>query len=306
MTMAIPTRGLHGTQDAALKAFTAAHLPMIEAAVARACKDLLPLAPEHEAALADALDVGGGQAHRWRPLVLLCATDACGGTPAQAVDVGAALELTHTASLVLDDLPCMDDARLRRGRPATHQQVGTAGAILLAVGLLGRAAELIGRAPAGAAMLSRAWGRAVGLAGMSGGQVMDLRVREGQKLTGAARRLYREKTTALAALSAEAGGVLAGAPEACLVALHRYGAALGWAYQLRDDDQDIEEDRVGGLRLLALEQAALRRARLVERAERALMGAPWVRPESAWALAAAARRIGGVPAAALRDRHSAT
>lgn len=294
----LPVRGLGGSQDAALKAFASTHLPAVENALARAVSDLALPAPALAKALADAVDVRGGQAHRWRPLVVLAAADACGARPGAALEVAAAIELTHTASLVLDDLPCMDNAPLRRGRPATHSQAGSSGAILIAVGLLGRAVELLGQAPGGAE-LARRWGQAVGLPGMAGGQAMDLRERAGEVLRGEGRRLYRRKTTALAALSALAGGVVARAPGEELAALWRFGDHLGWAYQLRDDACDIEEDGAGR-RLLALERAGLRRARLVERAERALAGVAWTRPSSADVLAAAARRIAGVPAAALR------
>ncbi len=294
-------RGLRGSQDLALKSFAAAHLPAVEDGLARAVRGLILPAPLMARAVADAVDVGGGQAHRWRPLVVLAAADACGARPADAMDAAVALELTHTASLVLDDLPCMDNAPLRRGRPATHSEVGDAGAILIAVGLLGRAVELLSTAPTGVAQLTSGWGEAVGLPGMAGGQIMDLRARTGDRLRGSSRRLYRRKTTALAALAARAGGIIAGAPATVCDALSRFGDHLGWAYQLRDDVADIEEDGASG-RLLALEQAAARRARLVHRAERALVGLPWVRGTSAEALTAAARRIAGVPAAALRDR----
>lgn len=295
------SRGLRGSQDLTLKAFAAAHLPAVEQTLAQAIEGVKLPASSLNRAVADAVDLGGAQAHRWRPLVVLAAADACGARPGAGLSVAVAIELTHAASLVLDDLPCMDNAPLRRGRASTHNQVGTAGAILIAVGLLGRAVELLGRAPAGQAELVRCWGDAVGLAGMSGGQVMDLRERAGEELTGPSRRLYRRKTTALAVFSAWSGGVVAGARAELLAALGRYGDHLGWAYQLRDDDADVEEDGAGS-RLLALEQAAVRRARLVSRAERALNGPAWPNPESAEALAAAARKIAGVPAAALRDR----
>jgi geranylgeranyl pyrophosphate synthase len=284
-----------------LKAFAAAQLPAVEQTLAQAIEGMKLPASALNRAVADAVDLGGAQAHRWRPLVVLAAADACGARPGAALSVAVAIELTHAASLVLDDLECMDNAPMRRGRLSTHHQVGTAGAILIAVGLLGRAVELLGRAPAGQAELVRCWGDAVGLAGMSGGQVMDLRERNGEELTGPARRLYRRKTTALAVFSAWSGGVVAGARAELLAALGRYGDHLGWAYQLRDDDADVEEDGAGS-RLLALEQAAARRARLVSRAERALSGPAWPNPDSAEALAAAARKIAGVPATALRDR----
>jgi geranylgeranyl pyrophosphate synthase len=300
-TATLPTRGRYGSQDMALKAFTAEYAVRMEGAIGESIAGFALPATVLERALADAVDVGGGQAHRWRPLVVLAAAHAAGADPEEAMQVAAATELTHTASLILDDLPCMDNAPLRRGRPSTHQQVGDAGAILLAVGLLGRAVELIGQAPRETGPLSEEWGAAVGLHGMSGGQAMDLRQRAGDALRGDGRRLYRRKTTALAAFAARAGGHLAGAGTATLSALHQFGEQLGWAYQLRDDDADVEEDGAGS-RLLAMEQAGMRRARLVRRAERALEGVPWRNAASAEVLAAAARRIAGVPAASLKER----
>lgn len=289
----------HASRDAALKAFAAAHLPAVERALASAVRDLPPCEAAMQRAVADAVDLGGGQAHRWRPLLVLASAHACGIRPLAALDVAVAAELTHTASLVLDDLPCMDNAPVRRGRPSTHAQVGSAGAILIAVGLLGRAVELIGRAPAGSGILARRWGEAVGFPGMAGGQVMDLRERAGEVLIGEARRVYRRKTTALAAFSAAAGGIVARAASPLIEALDSFGHHLGWAYQLRDDVADIAEDGAAG-RLRALEHTARRRTRLVRRAERAVAGLAWECPESAAALAAAARRIAGVPAMALR------
>jgi len=294
----LPTRAL--VQDAALKAFAVAHLPAVEEGLAAAVRGLglSEPAPRLQHAVLDAVDPNGGEAHRWRPLLVLAAADACGTAPHHALNAAVAIELTHTASLVLDDLPCMDDAPLRRGRPATHCQVGTASAILIAVGLLGRAVELLGRSPGNVAQLSSEWGAAVGLPGMAGGQAMDLRDRAGEVLNGDARRLYRRKTTALAAFAARAGGLVAGAPSVLLDALGRFGHHLGWAYQLRDDVADIEEDG----RIVAIEQTAARRARLVGRAERALGAGEWSRPASAEALAAAAWRIAGVAAAGQRGQ----
>jgi geranylgeranyl diphosphate synthase type II len=182
-----------------------------------------------------------------------------------------AMELTHTASLVLDDLPCMDDSCTRRGRAATHRQVGTAGAILVAVGLLGRSAELVGTS-------AGAWGRTIGLRGMAGGQAMDVALSGTAR--GAARRLMRRKTTVLAELSASVGASVGGAPRSAVLALESFGRDLGWAYQLADDAADEVEDgaagrSAGGCR--PLRQAGF----LLRRAGRTLRACPTLSPEGA-------------------------
>jgi geranylgeranyl pyrophosphate synthase len=301
MATALAERPGRTAPDPGIKGFAASCLPAIEQRLREALVGLAVPAPRMVAALHEAVDPGGNQAHRWRPLVVMAAAGACGASPEAGLDAGVAIELTHTASLMLDDLPCMDNTPLRRGRPATHAQVGSAGAILAAVGLLGRAAELLGHSPTGAAQLAAEWGEAVGLAGMSGGQAMDLEGGREQELRGAARRLHRQKTTALARFAARAGGIVAGAPAHLIHALGRFGDHLGWAYQVRDDVADVVEDRLQD-RLVAMERIALRRARLVSQAERALLGQDWPRSQSVEALISAARRIAGVPTTALRAR----
>lgn len=301
MVTALAERPGRAAPEASLKGLAASWLPSIEARLAQALQGLATPAPRMAAALHDAVDPGGHQAHRWRPLIVMAAADACGASPEAGLDAGVAIELTHTASLMLDDLPCMDNTELRRGRSATHVQVGSAGAILAAVGLLGRAAELLGRAPAGAGLLAAEWGDAVGIAGMSGGQMMDLEGGREQRLHGAARRLHRRKTTALARFAARAGGIVAGAPAPLVDALGRFGDHLGWAYQVRDDVADLAEDRLQH-RLSAMERIAVRRSRLVRCAEQALLGERWPRPQGVEALISAARRIAGVPTTALRAR----
>lgn len=208
------------------------------------------------------LGVKGKSGRRWRPLLAMATADALGTDPALAVDASVAVELTHTASLILDDLPCMDDSDTRRGEPAAHMMVGSSGAILLAIGMLAQAAELLGRSRDGAALASR-WGRTFGFAGMAGGQAVDVEL--GGDARGAARRLYRRKTTVLAAFAVEAGARVAGAPEAGRDELYRFGLDIGWAYQLVDDAHDLEEDAAlgrapGGRRPLRQGQRLLRRA----------------------------------------------
>lgn len=276
----------------ALQAFARRHLPAVERALAESLDGVLATAPDVAAAAVAAVDPGSRDAHRWRPLVVMAAAEACGAPARSALHAGVAIELTHTASLILDDLPCMDDAPLRRGQPSTHLRIGSAGAILVAVGLLGKSAELLGRSAAGA-RLAAEWGAAVGLDGMCGGQIVDLAGGRTDRLAGARRRLHRRKTTALAAFAARAGGLIADAPAAALAALGSFGDNLGWAYQLRDDGADSEEDGPG-TRLMIREQIEARRLRYVRRAAQALRGIRWGSGEAAAILTAAAGMIGGV------------
>lgn len=218
---------------------------------------------------------GGG---RWRPMLTLIASEACGGAPEDALDAAMAIELTHTASLLLDDLPCMDDSDERRGQPSTHTLVGSAGAILLAVGMLARAAELLGDQPGCGGELARDWGRSFGMSGMAGGQAVD--VAASGELRGAKRRLHRTKSTLLPALALGAGARIAGAPEDVRLALEGYGRAVGWAYQLIDDIQDAREDQALGRASSASKCPASHSARIMRWSTRRLRSLSGLEPES--------------------------
>jgi farnesyl diphosphate synthase len=274
----------------AVQAFAARHLPAIEDGLRRSLAELDPdLGPIRQATRA-AVGIGCPGGSRWRPLLTLAGARAANVDLADALDAAVAVELTHTASLVLDDLPCMDDSALRRGSPATHRLVGPSGAILIALGLLARATELLARAPHDPAALCAVWGRTVGLAGMSGGQAVDLGQEVAGPPKGAARRLHRQKTTALAAFALSAGARAGGAPARTTAALDRFGRALGWAYQLADDAADAEEDRLIGR---ATGRRAPRRAgaRLLRGAERMLTESGGLTPAGLALLIAAGRMI---------------
>jgi geranylgeranyl pyrophosphate synthase len=219
--------------------FEAQARPAVEAALQAAVAGLARGLGPIDEALRVSVGAGGAGGRRWRPLLTLAAAHAAGVHGPAVMDAAVAVELTHTASLVLDDLPCMDDSATRRGRAATHRQVGTAGAILVAVGLLGRAAELLGESGG-----TGAWGRTIGLRGMSGGQAVDVAM--SGRARGAARRLMRCKTTSLAALAAGAGARAGGASPLVVRTLEGFGTDLGWAYQLADDALDAKEDGVAG------------------------------------------------------------
>lgn len=274
-----------GPREERVAAFTAELLPAVEAELARAVAQMGAGLDAVEGAAARAVGTGGRGGRRWRPLLTLAAAEACGGRAAEAMGAAVAVELTHTASLVLDDLPCMDDGDLRRGLPTAHRSVGAAGAILVAVGLLGKAAELLGGGRGGGPLAAE-WGRCIGLRGMSGGQAVDV---AGWR-DAAGRRLLREKTTALSALAVIAGARAAGAGEATRAALERYGRGLGWAYQLADDAADLAEDAAAGKAPGG--RRPLRQSRLLlHLAERALAEAPGVSGAGAALLADFGRAV---------------
>jgi len=190
-----------------------------------------------------AITAGG---KRLRPILCLAAVDAV-GAPRTDVHVRAAacIELVHTYSLVHDDLPCMDDDSLRRGRPTAHVVYGTATASLAGLALIPLACERLARcgedATAGAALVAELCAGA-GAGGMVGGQVLDLEA-EGAPLTlPGLRRIHDLKTGALFRASLRIGGRLAGATVDQLHALGEYGAALGLAFQIADDILDVTMD----------------------------------------------------------------
>jgi geranylgeranyl diphosphate synthase type II len=210
--------------------FIARRQPMIEAALEQS----LPLSAQHGAerlneALRAAVFPGG---KRWRPILTLLGTMTAGGSAQSALPIACAIEFLHASSLILDDLPAMDDAQLRRGRAALHLIYGEGLALLAALALLNQAYALLARA--GSTRLIVEATRCIGTDGMIGGQAADLDIRasRGNSHALASRQL---KTTALARLTIIAGAIAAGADERDVVALARYGECLGAAYQICDD-----------------------------------------------------------------------
>lgn len=205
---------------------------------------------EVPARLAEAMTyglLGGGK--RLRPLLCLAAFDGCGGPPtarALADDFAVAVELVHAYSLIHDDLPSMDDDDLRRGRPTCHKVFGEATAILAGDSLLTEAFGILAAGDEPARLrLCRLLAEAAGGVGMVGGQQLDLDMTG--KAAGdsplpplpAVEEVHRRKTGALLAAAAEGGAIAAGAPEARVAALRRYGQALGLAFQIADDVLDV-------------------------------------------------------------------
>jgi len=183
---------------------------------------------------------------RIRPVMAVLAYRACGGRGRDIYAAGAAIELIHNFTLIHDDLPCMDDDELRRGRPTVHVVFGEAVALLAGDALLSLAFELVsslavsGRVPAAAvAAVIYEIARAAGTAGVVGGQVVDIES-EGRRVPlSTVRYIHARKTGALIACSLRVGGLLAGSGSLKMDALTRYGRCLGLAFQIVDDIRDV-------------------------------------------------------------------
>jgi farnesyl diphosphate synthase len=182
--------------------------------------------------------IGGGK--RLRPMLMLASARLFAIDRERALRVGCAIEAIHTYSLIHDDLPCMDDDDIRRGKPTVHKAFGEAQAVLAGDSLHALAFEIL----AHPATHDDAWVRsdlvlelakAVGPAGMAGGQMMDLRA-EGQALDlPAITRLQQLKTGALIEYSVEASCIMAKLPAEARTPYRGYARNIGLAFQIADD-----------------------------------------------------------------------
>ncbi|MCW5612281.1 MAG: polyprenyl synthetase family protein [Rubrivivax sp.] len=208
------------------------------------------------AGLGEAMRYGvldGGK--RLRPLLVLAACDAVDGERGAAMRAAVAVELIHAYSLVHDDMPCMDNDVLRRGKPTVHVRYGQAQAMLAGDAMQALAFEVLtplpgecpapegsaGLAPALQARLVALLARAAGHAGMAGGQAIDL-ASIGQRLSEAQLRdMHRRKTGALLQASVLMGAACGAAPAPVQAALGDYGGAVGLAFQVVDDILDCTQ-----------------------------------------------------------------
>lgn len=257
--------------------------------------EVLPSAQEPPGKLHEAMRysvLAGGK--RLRPVLAICAYEACGRTDSDTIlPAAAAIELLHTYSLIHDDLPAMDDDDLRRGKPTNHVVYGEATAILAGDALQTLGGLLLSSYPKGKQWserrnrVCRVVFEAMSSRGMAGGQALDL------EATGNSHRpsleelekIHRMKTGELLRASLTAGAIWANAPPRMEEALIRYGEALGLAFQITDDILDVTADseelgKTAGKdqsqgkatypALLGLEESKLRAERLLEEAVEAL------------------------------------
>ena len=265
----------------------------VERALERACDWLGDELPDEVFQPARHAVLSGGK--RLRPILCVVAYRACGGGTGPAVyDLGAAIELIHAYSLMHDDLPCMDDADLRRGQPTSHSLFGEAATARAGLALIPaaslwalRASNALGADDAVSRRIVSQLNRAAGAGGMVGGQALDLLAEKRRVDSRALDRLHGMKTGALLTASLVIGGIAAGASDGTLGGLESFGRGIGLAFQVTDDILDATEvaadlgkhpsddvlDKSTYVSLYGLEEA-MQRARVhAEEATEALRGA---------------------------------
>ncbi len=230
-------------------------------------------------------------AKRLRPLLVLSAAEACGGSIEEAMPAACAVEMIHTYSLIHDDLPAMDDDDLRRGRPTNHVVYGDGLAILAGDALLTLAFEVLSRdiqPPSVAARCCAVLAEAAGACQLVGGQTDDLAEDKPQTLE-TLEAIHRRKTGAMFLAPLQLGALTADASAEQHAALREYGECLGLAFQIVDDLLDVQGNeatlgkRVGKdvahgkltfPGLLGIEESRRRASQLTARACAAV--APWL------------------------------
>jgi len=212
-----------------------------------ALERLLPAVTQHPVSIHQAMRhsvFAGGK--RLRPILAMEAGRMIAGSlPSGIEDLGAALEMLHTYSLIHDDLPALDNDDLRRGRPTCHKAFGEATAILAGDALQTRAYEVLAqlRCPADARVriiekIAQGTGT---IDGMIGGQVADLEAEHRRPDVATLEYIHRAKTAALITASVVSGGLYAGADEAAVSRLQSFGQSIGLAFQIVDDVLDVTQ-----------------------------------------------------------------
>ncbi len=212
-----------------------------------ALERLLPPAGQHPSSIHQAMRhsvFAGGK--RLRPILCMEAGRMVANSlPAGIEELGAALEMLHTYSLIHDDLPALDNDDLRRGRPTCHKAFGEAIAILAGDGLQTQAYEVLSalRCPAEARVrIIKEIARGTGtIDGMIGGQVVDLEAEHSRPDLKTVEYIHRSKTAALITASVVSGGLYAGADEAAVRSLRSFGQSIGLAFQIVDDVLDVTQ-----------------------------------------------------------------
>ncbi|MGN0517406.1 MAG: polyprenyl synthetase family protein [Acutalibacteraceae bacterium] len=192
------------------------------------------------------LEAGG---KRIRPTLALEFCKLCGGSIQQALPFACAVEMVHTYSLIHDDLPCMDDDDVRRGRPSNHIKFGEATALLAGdalqalafeVMLSEQAISLVG--PDKAARAAAVLAKCIGAHGMVGGQMIDLSYEGKHADIEVIKDMYAKKTGELIIAACEMGCIVGGASDKQIASAHRYAESIGLAFQIVDDILDVTSD----------------------------------------------------------------
>ncbi|AUZ39322.1 polyprenyl synthetase family protein [Bacillus sp. MBGLi79] len=196
------------------------------------------------------LEAGG---KRLRPLIVLAVLNAYGKSEQDGIPVGCAVEMIHTYSLIHDDLPCMDDDDLRRGKPTNHKVFGEATAVLAGDGLLTESFKLITSHVSDKVSAEKRLRLvnelilAAGTEGMVGGQVADMEAENRQVTLEELESIHERKTAKLLGFCVIAGAILADAPEEDIETLRTFSSHIGIGFQIRDDILDLEgsEEKIG-------------------------------------------------------------
>jgi geranylgeranyl diphosphate synthase type II len=191
-----------------------------------------------------------GAGKRMRPLLMMLLARDLGCQPAGMLDAACAVELVHAASLILDDMPCMDDAMLRRGRPTIHVRFGEDVAILAAISLLSRAFGLVATAPGIPAdartRMSSTLANAIGTKGLAMGQYQDLHSGRGKRSCDDIAVTNELKTGMLFDVAVNMATVIAECGDSVVLPLKRFAKAAGQGFQIRDDLLDCLDSVVTG------------------------------------------------------------
>lgn len=216
--------------------------------VERALLNNLPDANDGQSEVVSAMKyslMNGGK--RLRPVLALEFANACGGSRNDCLPLACAVEFIHTYSLIHDDLPCMDNDDMRRGKPSCHKRFNEATALLAGDALLTHAFEIIGSCNLSGNKRSLATtllAQNAGVGGMIGGQVIDLILEDGNPTVKELLTVYKLKTGALISAACLLGCISADATEAQLQAASKFAYSLGIAFQIQDDILDIVGDEL--------------------------------------------------------------
>ncbi len=242
-------------------------------------------------AMRHSLTAGG---KRIRPAMVYAFCELCGGSPEQAAAAAAAMEMTHTSSLIFDDLPAMDNDDFRRGKPSCHKAFGEATAILAGIGLICAPFQILAEdkalTPEQKTQLIQILAQEEGTSGMVGGQMLDMLFETAETVTPEQlEAMCLGKTGALMKASCQMGIVCGGGTPKQAEAAGRYGLAVGLAFQMIDDILDVtstseqlgkpagsdaEEGKQTFVTLLGIEKAKIRAAELTARAHGILSSFP--------------------------------
>lgn len=226
------------TQEA-YKARYDAYVVLTEQRLKTLCDEYLPVAARISQAARYSL-LGGGK--RVRAVLVLAACELSGGNVDAAADYAAALEMLHCYSLIHDDMPCMDNDDMRRGRPSCHKQYDEATALLAADALVTAAFEAVANAPLSASSRVRTaamLAKAAGARGMLYGQELDKRFETELASEEQLLELHRHKTGALILAAVQMGCAAADAPDALQLPLEQYAREIGLVFQIVDDVLDV-------------------------------------------------------------------